>query len=66
MTDIKPLGDDVIITADNYGPPMREMCEIRFSPELTEYITETHLFDMAEKFFAKLRKKYIPKIKDNE
>lgn len=64
--DIKKLGDDALITADNYGPPMREMCEIRFSQELTMYIREHELFDLAEEFFEALRSKYIPNMTKNE
>ncbi len=62
MDKVQPLGDDAIVTADNYGPPLREMCEIRFNPELTMYMSETELFDLAEKFFDTLRSKYIPNL----
>lgn len=64
INTVKPLGDAAIVTADNYGDDedLREMCEIRYSQELTAYIPEGELFDMAEEFFEALRTKYIPNI----
>jgi hypothetical protein len=60
---VKPIGDDAIVTSDVYGDgEVRDMCEVRFSPELEQVMSDEEMFELAEEMFAKLRAFYIDKL----